>query len=278
MRLSPSYPRRALYLGWGLLLAFVGLVVWHAVPSVQEPCPVPLQEHAVNGKLCPRLGNMNGVKLAIPQHYLLGPTTYKGIDIWNAESFKNRPTNPTFANEIDNFAIKIRLSTFKPIETRKDRDDYAKLGAIVGVPSADNRWIHVGFDRRDYIFCRGSMKCRFDRWLLDEAGRGPWSLQPTKAWGLAHYRTTRVVDKNSMDSEATDLYYDPESQGTFITCFNGFAIAPPYTPRVSCKHQFSIHEAKVEVVVDNIQSDADMARWAEIEREVKRVFQSFVVP
>ena len=97
---------------------------------------------------------------------------YKGIDIWNAESYKKRPQTNSFDNELDNFAIRIRLTNFKPVETFKDRDDYGKLGSLIGVPPPENRWIHVGVKA---LYKHGTFQDTVSRWRKDEKGWGPFA-------------------------------------------------------------------------------------------------------
>lgn len=106
---------------------------------------------------------------------------YKGIDIWNTESYKKRPQTNSFDNELDNFAIRIRLTNFKPVETFKDRDDYGKLGLLIGVPPPENRWIHVGVKALDM---HGTFQDTDSRWRKDEKG---WCFSPSSlmSWGAS---------------------------------------------------------------------------------------------
>jgi len=97
---------------------------------------------------------------------------YKGIDIWNVESYKERPQTNSFGNELDNFAIRIRLTNFKPVETFKDRDDYGNLGSLIGVPPPENRWIHVGVKALDK---HGTFQDTVSPWRKDEKGWGPFA-------------------------------------------------------------------------------------------------------
>jgi hypothetical protein len=219
---------------------------------------------------------MNGVKLAIPQHYLLGPKGYKGIDIWNAESYKKRPQTNSFDNELDNFAIKIRLTNFKPIETSKDRDDYGKLGSLIGAPPPENRWIHVGIKtvNSPYDFER-----TVQLWLKDEPGWGPFVGQP-ESWKLKHYVSTQVPtvdDKTWHQTKQWEFFYDPVSWTTFISCQNDIV---PTTHRQikQCQQQFFLPGIQAIINVDTLYDAADLARWPEIEQEVRKVIQSFIVP
>jgi hypothetical protein len=253
----------------------VGFLIWRWADWAygQTPCPPGVTRHApheVSHETCPSLGRMNGVKLAIPQHYLLGPKGYKGIDIWNAESYKKRPKTNSFDNELDNFAIRIRLTNFKPIETLKDKDDYGELGSLLGVPPLENRWIHVGItavDRR-YTF-EGTVGL----WLKDEAHWGPYSSQPD-VWGLKRYLSQQVPAPHKHQWE---FMHDAKFE-VFATCEHIFPLYPPHDLREACKLEFFVPELKAFIDVAGLRARTDLARWPEIEREVRKVIQSFIVP
>lgn len=257
------------------ITASIGFLVWRWADFTygQTPCPTGVARHApheVTREACPSLGRMNGVKLAVPQHYLLGPKGYKGIDIWNAESYKKRPQTNSFDNELDNFAIRIRLTNFKPIETFKDRDDYGKLGSLIGVPPPENRWIHVGITafERDLNF-----KATVAGWLKDESSWGPFVRQPD-AWGLSRYLSVQPL---SAANSQWEFLFDAEFS-RFVRCENSVLMFPPNSPRASCRLRFFVPEIKAQIDISNFGERADLARWPEIEREVRKVIQSFIVP
>ena len=261
--------------------AGIGLLVWRWADFAhgQTPCPPGVARHArheVTRESCPSLGQMNGVKLAIPQHYLLGPRGFKGIDIWNAESYKKSPKTNSFDNELNNFAIRIRLTNFKPIENFRDQDDYRKLGSLIGVPSPQDRWIHVGIDVNRYSH---SFQPAVIRWIKDEAGWGPFIEQPDR-WGLKHYlskQSPAVDDTTWHQTTQWEFFYNSLSWTTFITCKN--SIVPTVHRHIKlCELAFFIPEIQALVKVDTLFDDVDLARWPEIKREVSKVIQSFIVP
>lgn len=247
----------------------------HAWAQAVPDCPVALTDHPVNGKTCPVVGHMGNVKLAIPEHYILGPVAYKGVDIWNAESYKNRPKHPTLDTEIDNFAIKIRLNNFKPVETRKDWADYDKLGGIRGwAQPLENRWIYVGFETAVIRPTSNTMKQQLNNWLKDDAHWGPF-VQSDSVWGLQHYVS---VQQPSTSNDQREIFYDPETEDTFISCENRLIAVPPYEPISFCEIDFLVREMNLSVHVSNINFKQDLSRWKNIEQGIRRVVQSFVVP
>ena len=257
------------------IIASIGFLFWRWADFTyaQTPCPTGVARdapHEVTHETCPSLGRMNGVKLAVPQHYLLGPKGYKGIDIWNAESYKKRPQTNSFDNELDNFAIRIRLTNFKPIETFRDRDDYSKLGSLIGVPPPENRWIHVGVKALEK---HGTFQDTVSRWRKDEKGWGPFALQPD-VWGLKRYVFMQSLTPTN---DRWEFLYD-SGFGTFATCKHLLQLHPPHAPRESCRLEFSMLELKALIDIDNFGERSDLARWPEIEREVRKVIQSFIVP
>ena len=271
-------PMRFLRANWLtslFVVSSISFLVWRWADYAygQTPCPSGVARHApheVTHETCPSLGRMNGVKLAIPQHYLLGPKGYKGVDIWNAESYKNRPRTNSFDNDLDNFAIRIRLTNFKPIETRTDRDDYGKLGSLIGVPPMENRWIHVGITSQTFT---GSFARSVQLWLKDDAKRGPFS-PASDFWGLKRYLSAQPRTPTNSQWE---FFHDPAFE-TFARCENVLQRYPPHAPREACKLEFFIPELKALVDIDSFAERADLDRWPEIEREVRKVIQSFIVP
>lgn len=278
---KPTHFLRAHWLTSLCVTVSIGFLVWRWADFTygQTPCPAGVARHApheVTHETCPSLGQMNGVKLAIPQHYLLGPKGYKGIDIWNAESYKIRPKTNSFNNELDNFAIKIRLTNFKPIETFKDREDYGSRSSPAGPAPVEKRWIHVGVTAtgKDLDF-----QPSVTGWLKDEVGWGPFIAKPD-IFGLKHYVSAQIPtvdDKTWHQTQQWEFFYDSQRWATFISCTNN--ITPIiHREAKSCHQQFYIAEIPAFVDIDTLYDDADLARWPEIEREVRKVIQSFIVP
>lgn len=232
--------------------------------------------HVFTGEVCPQVGSMGGVKLAIPTHYLMGPVTYKGVDVWNAKSYTNSPKHPTFENEFDNFAIKIRLNNFKPIETQKDWDDFDKKDHTIKIQPPENRWVNVSFDARNL---RGSslsdmnFKDTLSLWLKDEAKRGPFEKKPD-IWGLEHYVS---VQKPSTKNSQYEIFYDAKNKTTFIRCQNTLARYSPYELFTYCEIEFVMPEIKALVNVGTIYVKEDLARWREVNQGVRNVARLFIV-
>jgi hypothetical protein len=231
--------------------------------------------HPITGDTCPVVGKMGNSKLAIPSEYLLGPIAYKGVDIWSAESYKNRPQQPTFNNEIDSFAIRIRQSDFKPIETVSDQDAYLEsYESVRKLPPSKNRWLHVGFDGRRYPMDPASVVA--ERWH-EMYGRGPFEKQ-SDMWGLAHYVSSQLPSKDVTHGGGIQWEYFYDEQGdTFIDCQNTLQKVPPYDPLSFCEIWFNAPKVRAEVNIGNIRDIADLGRWREIEAGVLRVLDSFVV-
>ena len=235
-------------------------------------------------KECPVVGNIGGVKLAIPRHYLLGPVTYKGVDIWRPETYKNRPKRPAFDNEIENFAIRLRISDFRPIEARRDWDDYRwQLERIIAPasPPHANRWIHVGINS-DTVYsnqkCSGSLRCYFDGTMKDVAEQGPFFLQRDTAYGLDHYVSRQRPTVEKSVGHFDEFYYDAASQKTFIGCSNKPMVVPPHVPLEYCDHRFVIPELPAEVSVDYFHpAKEEITRWRDVESNVRAIVQSFIV-
>lgn len=263
-----------------LVTASLAFLVWRwaDIHYGRSDCPRGVARHAphpVTRETCPTLGQMNGIKLAIPGYYLLGPIGFKGIDIWNAESWKNRPKTNSFDNEFDNFAIRIRLTNFRPIESVEDKRDYEKLGSIIGPPPAENRWIHVGIQVWQHEL---NFRTAVAGWLKDQANRGPYEALP-QVWQLNHYSASvkpSVDDTTWAQTTQWEFFYDPVAWRTFIYCRN---VVTPTTHIAlkQCTHKFFMDELRASVEIDTLYNETELASWAAREREVSKIIRNFVV-
>ncbi len=280
------YLVRAVWLLMPIAAIGIGALLWRSARA-DSVCTGNLPKQPIypsGDKVCPVVGKMGGVKLAIPEHYILGPVTYKGVDIWNAESFKNRPKHPDFDTEIDNFAIRIRLSNFKPIESKQDWKDYGKLGEMTASnpPPLENRWIHVSFSSPtayDDETCRGSQRCYFENLMKDDMHWGPFLPQKTDVYGLKHYVSAQRPAIGKSIGKFDEFFYDAATQKTMITCSNDLMEVPPYIHLSSCQHGFVVPELQGFADVDyNHPANESLARWREVEDEIRKPVQSFIVP
>ncbi|MDE1998300.1 MAG: hypothetical protein KGI52_05165 [Burkholderiales bacterium] len=256
----------------------------------EAECPVPLIKSPDTApfygkKTCSIVGHIGNVKLAIPQNYILGPVAYKGVDIWNAESYKKRPKHPTLDTEIDNFAIKIRLNNFRPIESRKDAEDYDKLGSAAAASQPpENRWIYVEFFTHDVTVTGRTSKNQMLLWLKDDAKRGPY-IKSQSTWNLDHYISTQkpITLRNPYKQIGQfEFYYDPKTEDTFAHCENVLRLPldesqAPHEIFTHCHIDFLLRDLNLEASVDNIYAKDDLARWPEIEQSIRQLVLSFVV-
>jgi hypothetical protein len=255
-------------------ILLVGAFITYCLAGTNEnrsTCPVAMIDHAITGKTCPVVGRIGNVKLAIPNHYILGPVAYKGVDIWNAESYKNRPKHPALDTEIDNFAIKVRLNNFKPVENDKDFKDYDKLGEAGGWKQPpENRWVFIGFKNLDNQY---NIKTHVNNWLKDDAKYGPFVKVESK-WGLEHYAS---IQNATTQNDKHEIYYDPIFGKTFINCSHRLIAIPPNEPIMHCRFTLNLKEYQVEVNVGDIQFADDLARWNEIQETITKLFSSFII-
>jgi len=253
-----------------------------SVPLVKSPTMPPFYGE----KTCPIVGRIGNIKLAIPQEYVLGPIAYKGVDIWKAESYKNGPKHPTLDTEIDNVAIRVRLSNFKPIESRKDLEDYEKLGKLEGWKQPfENRWIYVGLKTVNVANRGYTMKSTFENWIKDTNFWGPFVKSPS-IWNLDHYVSTQqpISQRNPYIQKGQfEFYYDSKTEDAFAYCENVLTLSPdgknPSNELIShCHINFLIRDMNIEASVSEINFKDDIARWAEIKQGIRRLVQSFIAP
>jgi hypothetical protein len=223
----------------------------------------------------PIVGKMGSAKLAIPPEFILGPVTYKGVDIWKPDSFKNSPKHPTFDNEIDDFAIRIRQTNFKPIETEIDLREYRQsYEAVWKLPPQHNRWIHVDFDARRYPMPSASEKA--ESWRKDDARWGPY-VKAADVWGLIHYVSVQRPSTDAVHGDQVEYFYDAAANSVFIFCRNTLRKVPPNDPLSNCQIEFDVPKLMAYAGITNIRDKADLARWGEMRDGVLSVVDSFIV-
>ena len=222
------------------------------------------------------VGRMGGAKLEIPQEFILGPVAYKGVDIWKPDTFKNKPDHPTFDNEIDTFAIRIRQTNFKPIETEIDLREYRQsYEAVRELPPRNKRWIHVGFDARRYPMPSPSEKA--ESWYKDDAHWGPY-VKAADVWGLVHYVSVQRPSTDVSHGDQVEYFYDAAGNSTFMFCRNTLRKVPPYDPLSHCQIEISVPKLMAYADITNIRDKTDLASWREVRDGVLRVVDSFIVP
>lgn len=256
------------------LLVLVTALVWQLnavqVLHAEDPPDRPVYPLEANAK--PAVGNMAGVKLSVPHHYLAAGVHYKGEEVW----IRSRPPRPprTFDSEIEDFSMLLRLSTLQPITTKQDWADYQEYGRTAH-PQPDNHWLTMSFFPHTYEVNRGTLKGIVDRSMEDEAKRGPFLLQDVEVYGLKHARSTQQEKEKASSSQTDEFFYDPTTWGTFIRCANYHRKVPPFDPLSSCDHLFIVPELKAVASVHCKKED--LPRWREIERAIKNIAHSFIV-
>lgn len=255
------------------LSVVVMALVWQlsAVQVLHAEDPPDRLSYPLKPKAKPAVGNMAGVKLSIPHHYLLAGVHYKGEEVWT----RSRPPAPprTFESEIEDFSIRLRQSTLKPITTRQDWVDYQEYGRTAH-PQTNNRWLTVGFHPDAFALNDEMLKGLVNRYMVDDVtGWGPFIPQDMDVHGLKHAKSTR--EEKSSVVQADELFYDNATWNTFITCSNNRRKVPPFDVFSHCWHSFPVPELKA--VAKAFYNKDDLPRWREIEHAIKDIAHSFIV-
>lgn len=220
------------------------------------------------------VGNMGGVKISVPNSYLIpAPSVeYKGEDIWRPS--KTTPPR-SFESEIVGIALLLRDTDLQPILTKEDVDEY-QTEYKPSSSNRDHRWIIIGFDTRFYALNHGSMQSTYEGWIKDEAHLGPWIPQETDVSGLKHF-VSKKQNVNTTDiSPPDEFFYDSSTRNTFIECTNRRRAVPPFDARSGCTQRFNFPELKAQVSVH--YPKADLPRWREIESSIQKMVHTLVVP
>ncbi len=93
-------------------------------------------------------------------------------------------------------------------------------------------------------------------------------------WGLQHYVS---VQQPTEHSDQREIYYDPRTESTFISCKTRRTSSPAHELMTSCEHGFYLRDRAVRVSVMNIWSKEDLAGWKDVEAGIRTVFESFIV-
>jgi hypothetical protein len=204
---------------------------------------------------------MNGVRLRIPKRYFLSgiqfhPRTDRssGID-----------------RQIDLFDVRVRLSSFEPVVTAQDRQDW-DLAMSRARPSYWESWLTVDFDNR-YPINWSINKDMPDGLRKDPAHWGPFVRDRSKPYGLVHYESMQTIDSSQAHGRM-EFFYDDASL-TQISCETSRIKVPPFDTYDHCHHQFLILGLHVMAVAG--YGKKDLPRWKEIERRVNQIASSFVV-
>lgn len=230
--------------------------------------------HAITGQTCPDIGRMGTTKIAVPQHYIDGPSfIYKGVDVWKADSYKNRPKKQSFDNEVSDIGINVRLTDFKPIENRKDKDDYYRFSSELKLEPVANRWI--GVDIKYPPIIATDLRIPLDRFVNSDV-RPHLVKTKNPMWGLDHYVGSMPSPEDGI-GPVNEVFYDAKTNGTLILCTNFLVRDPPHEMKSSCHLHFLDRKKNISFEVMGIQDISDLARWKEIHNGVIAVFESFVV-
>jgi hypothetical protein len=213
-------------------------------------------------------GNMNGVKLRVPNRYLVGPVGYVDPQISNLqENARNDTKQPAIAY----FSLLLRLSNFKPIESSADENDWI-AATSTGRPAFDSAWLIVDVDNRSSAV--RNTNANFPKWLKeDPVHRGPFVRDSASRHGLVHYESTQSVDASPLNSHY-EYFYDADSD-TNIVCNTKRSKMPPFDTFDSCQHRF--FDAEINVMLVMSYKKNDLPRWKLIEKSVRQTIHSFII-
>ena len=111
-------------------------------------------------------------------------------------------------------------------------------------------------------------------WEKDLPHWGPFIRQDTRVFGLVHRVSPQQAD-NEDKVGVDELFYDDKDWTTFITCKTYHPRIAPFDTFAHYTHYFVIPTLKV--VAEATYVRADLSRWREIEDNVRKIVDSFVV-
>jgi len=215
------------------------------------------------------VGNLKGIRVAIPQRYRFFSVLYEGEDTWRPETKRKAPA--TFDTPISSFSILVRLPNMEPLSPTNEqswRDFQMNNGK-------DDSWIDFQGDAKVVsmpVPSWGKASVDLTRSVLVNGSPG-WRLRrlEQKRYGL----TVEVLDgPDKADSNIwiQDLMYDEPNWTTVIRCGAGALGAGGHH---ICRQFFVIPEMNLSVSVQYHANN--LVQWAAIQREITELVKSFRV-
>lgn len=211
-------------------------------------------------------GEINGVRLSIPDNYLISPIDFR------------EPVKPSDAGsskvkseylEINDFSILMRLSNFQPRISKQDEKDWLTASTRAR-PTFMASWLMVDFDNRHPVDLSLPNEMP-DRLHQDPANWGPYVRNQDLYHGLTHYESVKSVDDDPVGHVE---YYYREGSHTTIVCNTERIKVAPFDTHDVCKHYFEIPE--LHLMAEAFYTKSDLHRWNQIEAEVLKTVHQFV--
>jgi hypothetical protein len=236
----------------------------------------------------PQIGNIHGVRLSIPAHYLFFPVEYEGESVWAPRH--DKPVR-TFDSQISNFAVYVQWPDFKPRLPENEKSYHASLRE----PGAHD-WFRLALVARDI-----KAFPRSDAPGLVAPPRVDNGLARILKGYLNHPERYGIPKDVRYEIRGTDprlqlnvalpvgpqterfhswnkaLYWAGDKDrrvSTLIECWNG-AFSNPRTV-AECRHSFELDELKSKVTITYKANWLPL--WREIEAKTRSPILSFQVP
>jgi hypothetical protein len=236
------------------LAIIVVLVTTHDNQSLASETPDRLDRpsSATESKK-PRTGNMNGIRVSIPEKYLVS----------SAITFVPKSTS-----DIKHITIDLRRSNFEPIRTRQDFLDWQINWLKPYTQSEpDHRWISVELRADLYSMREPNLKHIYDSIKASTIKIFPSLRCEEATYGLEH-----CVSKVEVELlEINEIYFDKTSAATLITCRNQYSIRFK-----GCRHYFIVPHLHAVAEVD-YTSDDEIVIWKQTEAKTKAVADNYII-
>ena len=284
---SPTEARRSTFFLRAGLLAFavVGLLAagsfgWrHLSADLASRYKVPVGPYTED--VPPQIGNIHGVRLSIPAHYLFFPVEYDGESVWAPRH--DKPVR-TFDSQISNFAVYVQWPAFRPRLPENEKSYHASLRepgahdwfrvALVARPDAPDLVASPQLDNGLARILKGYLnhpeRYRIPKDVRYEIRGIDPRLQLSVALPVGP-RTEKFHSWNKV------FYWTGDKDrhvSTLIKCWNG-SFSNPRTV-AECRHSFELPEIKSDITITYKANW--LPQWREIEANARSLILSFQVP
>ena len=227
----------------------------------------------------PTLGNLNGVKMAIPLKYQFFPIEYEGDEIWNSEwQKKNRDRTPTPDMKIRVFSLLLHLPDYS-IFNKENAKNWHHQSSQIGL---NQDWITVNVAWQENIINLGHKD-----WLKGFIVRGKhiYSTRPSTDWhyevaeenvyGLRHETlvgSTPTFFDFDMQSSHKELYYDEQGWSSEIECQR--MIVEPFSES-TCTQTYILPDLNSIISIE--YNPQHLKNWREIKERTTSIIRQFEI-
>ena len=210
-------------------------------------------------------GNMNGVKIAIPEKY------------WASVVVQNK-TNPSWCQDTSSvnqfkcpiwaISLDLRYPSFEPIYTQQDLIDWHRnFMRPFDKQDLGQHWLALGYRGDLFEDIKGNLGALY-RSHLEEATKHFGQLSCNSKYGLLHC----VTEKEDGPLRRNEFFFDDKAKTTLIECTR---LSLSHGNYLSCTHYFIVPEIKAIAEI-GVNSDKEISLWKKLNASVYNITNELI--